>query len=485
MGFLRSIHFRLILKILGMACMVIAGLQILSAGVALYFNESQWIDFLISAGASLLAGLLLFIFNPVKYDTSIKIRDSFLIIIALWFFVPVAGMLPFYLGSPIESFLDALFESYAGFTTTGFTNLAKYELLPKSIIFWKSIIQWLGGMGLMIFIIALFPLVKDGEYKVFFSDIQDTSYKPLHHKVTGTARRLWFIYLIFTIIGIGALILAGQNWFDAVCFSLSSISTGGGVPYNGDITHFSIPVKAVLAVLMFVAGANYLFIFQIFRKQRSIQSDEFISYIKVFFYAALLIILAQGFSNGFSGIMIFESIFNTISFVSTTGFHSHQVFDSGILFVWILLFFLLFIGSSTGSSGGGINIYRLVILIRTLKNYIKTTIHPNSYYKTSFNKIPVAPIVINRVYAFFMLYLLIFFAGSLMLSALGFSFQQAIGLCASSLSNTGPGVFLINGYTDLSQMHTGSKLTLIALMVIGRIELFPFLLIFSKSFWRP
>jgi trk system potassium uptake protein len=481
----RSIHWRLILKYLGISFIVIAGLMFIAVGVALYFNETVWKEFLISASIPLVLGLFLFFANPIPHNSSLSIRDSFLIIFFMWFFVPAAGMLPFYLGTPINSFLDAFFESYAGFTTTGFTNLAKYETLPHSIIFWKSIIQWIGGMGLMIFIIALFPLIREGEYKVFFSDMQDTSYKPLHHRVSATARRLWYVYLLFTIMGIGALIIAGQNWFDAFCFSLSSISTGGGVPYNGNITHLSIEIKAVLAVLMFVAGANYFFIFQIFKRQRTYRSEEFITYIKVFLVSATLIITVQWIRNGFHPELFFESVFNCVSFVSTTGFYSNQYFDSSFLFIWMILFFLLFIGSSTGSSGGGINIYRLIVLIKSLFNYIKTTIHPNSFYQARFNGIPIQPQVISRVYAFFVLYIIIFLAGSLTLSAFGFGFDNAIGFCAASISNTGPGVFLINGETDLSTLHSGSKVTLILLMVIGRIELFPLLLILSKSFWRP
>ncbi len=482
---LRFIHLRLILKFLGMAFMVIAGLQVLSLMMALWFGEQAWLSFAISSGISFGTGLLLILLNPVQQREKISIRDSFLLIIIIWFFVPAAGMLPFYLGTPINSVYDAFFEAYAGFTTTGFTNLAKYDMLPKSIIFWKSIIQWIGGMGFMVFIIALFPLVREGEFKVFFSDIQDTSYKPLHVRITANARRLWYIYLSFTVLGIAGLIIAGQDVFDALCFSLSSISTGGGVPYNGNLTQLSIPIKAVLTVIMFIAGANYFFVFQVFKRQSTIRSDEFLAYVKVIFFASASIIAAQIIQKGFSSEGIFESLFNTVSIVSTTGFYSNAEFESSILFVWMILFFLLFVGSSTGSSGGGINISRILILFRSLKNYVKTSIHPNSYYQTCFNRKPVVPSVLNRIYAFFVLYIVIFFLGSLVLSLLGFGFNDAIGFCAASLSNTGPGVFLINGYTELSQIHTGAKITLIFLMVIGRIELFPFLLIISKTFWKP
>jgi len=479
----KFIHFRLILKFLGMAFLVIAGLQLLSLFVAVFFSEHQWTSFALSAVISAVIGFLLFMLNPVVEGEKITIRDSFLLLILIWFFVPAAGMLPFYLGTPI-SVIDAFFESYAGFTTTGFTNLAKYDMLPKSILFWKSIIQWIGGMGFMVFVIALFPLIKEGEFKLFFSDIQDKAYRPLHKRIAANARRLWYVYLSFTLLGMGALIIAGQEWFDALCFALSSISTGGGVPYNGNLTHLSIPIKSVLIVLMFIAGANYFFVFQVFKRQHTIRTDEFVAYAKVTFFAAVSIIAAQIIVNGFSPIGLFESLFNTVSFVSTTGFYSNAVFDNGILFVWMILFFLLFVGSSKGSSGGGINISRVLILFRSLKNYVKTTIHPNSYYQTSFNKVPVPVAELSGIYAFLVLYIIFFFAGSISLSFLGFGFENAIGFCAASLSNTGPGVFLMNGYTELSLIHSGSKIVLIVLMVIGRIELFPFLLILSRSFWK-
>ncbi len=485
MSLLKSINFRLLFKFLGILFMVISGLQLVTLGIALYFDEPEWIYFFISIAISFGVGIMLFLWGAPGQKTTVSIRDSFIIIFAVWLLVPIAGMLPFYLATPIDSVIDALFETYAGFTTTGFTNLAKYDVLPKSIIFWKSIIQWLGGMGLLIFIIALFPLAKKGEIKTFFSDIQDTSYKPLHYKVGGTARRLWFIYFIFTITGIIALLLAGQNWFDAFCLSLSSISTAGGISNNGDLTYLNLATKSVLIVLMFVGGANYFFVYQIFKKQKNISNDEFMGYIKVFFFSSLFIIVAQSVKHGFNLNLIFESIFNTISIVSTTGFHSTQYFDSEILSVWILLFFLMLLGSSTGSSGGGINIYRLVILFRTLHNYIKTIIHPNIFYQVKFNKEPVNTDIINRIYAFFILYIITFFAGVVILSLFDFDFNNAIGLSAASLSNSGPSVFLLNGYTDLSTIHTGSKIILIFLMIIGRIDLFPFLLLFSKSYWKP
>jgi len=484
MSFIKSVHFPLILKFLGIAFSVVGFLQILPIGIALYYQEETIFAFAISAAIALFVGLLLFFSNKVDFNTRLSIRDSFMIIFLMWLFVPAAGMLPFLLGTPIESISDAFFETYAGFTTTGFTNLAHFEQLPKSIILWKSLIQWVGGMGLMIFIISLFPLVKDGEFKVFFSDVQDTSYKPLHYKVSGTARRLWYVYIIMTFLGVGGLMLAGQSWFDALCFSMSSISTGGGVPYHGDISHLSIPLKSVLAILMLVAGANYFFVFQVFRKQKTLRTDEFVSYIKIIFVVIVFLILPQLVKHGFNGEMIFESVFNSISFVSTTGFFTKNSFDSGILFIWMLLLFVMFVGSSTGSSGGGLNIYRLVVLYRSLVNFVKTIIHPNTFFATKFNKVAVPIPVLNRVYAFFILYMAVFFIGALILTSLGFTFEDAVALCSASLSNTGPAVFLINGYTELSQIHEASKITLMMLMIIGRIEIFPFLLIFSRTFWR-
>lgn len=478
------IKVSLVGKYLGMALIVSSIMMLFSACIALLHKEQEYLMFVYSFAITFIIGFVLVFFNNYQFSHSISIRESIAIILSLWFFVPLFGMLPFYLASPINSIADALFESYAGYTTTGFTNLSKYSSIPRSIIFWRVIIQWLGGMGLMIFIIALFPKVKEGELKIFFSDIQDNTFRPLYNKVTTTARILWFIYLVFTIIGFLALYIAGQNWFDALSFSLSSVSTGGGVPYNGNITHLSIGIKSVIVALMFIAGANYVIVFQIIANKKVLRSEELRIYLVGFLIVATVLIIMQGAKHQFNFEIIFETIFNTVSFLSTTGFYSNAHFDSSILFVWLILFFLMFSGSSTGSSGGGMSVYRLIVLVKTLSHYIKTLIHPHSLIQVKFNKEVVQLKAINRIYAFFVLYIIIFLLGSILLSVFGFDFNNAIGFCVASLSNIGPGVFLLNGNMDLSQIHLGSKVVLIILMVVGRIELFPFLIFFSKTFWR-
>jgi len=394
-------------------------------------------------------------------------------------------MLPFYIASPLIYFSDALFESFAGFTTTGFSNLPKYEGAHKAIILWRSIIQWLGGMGILIFLIALFPISKTGELKIFFSDIQDVEYSPLHSRIANTARRLWTVYIIFTFIGIIALILAGLNWFEALCLAFSSVSTGGGVPYSGDISHLSITVKSIVGFLMLIAGANYFFIFQAFIKKKALKNEEFIFYVLLFVAVSSILVLFFSFTEKLSFVLIFETIFNSISFISTTGFYSNSAFNANYTFIWFIMFFLLFIGSSTGSTGGGVNVYRIVVLIKHTSNYFKSIIHPNAIFSTKLNNKVVDNTAIARIFAFFVLYIIVFFAGAFLLSLFGLAFNNAVGICASSLSNTGPGVFLINGYSNISQFDIFAKFTIILLMVIGRLEIFPFLLILSKSFWKP
>lgn len=481
---LRHINILLVLKFLSISLMVISAIMIVPAIVSFLNSDGELLGFFISIISVFLVGVFSFAFNPASIRQAITLRDSFLIILVMWIGVPFAGMLPFYLASPIDSFSDALFESFSGFTTTGFSHLFAYEEYNQSIIVWKSIIQWLGGMGLLIFVIALFPFIKEGEIKVFFSDIQDTSYKPLHQKITFTARRLWYVYLSFSFLGVLSLYLAGNDFFHSFTIALSSISTSGGIYNHGNVSDISMYSKIVIVVLMLIAGANYFYVYQLVNRKANAKNEEFKTYLLIIFAAFALVTLAHLYKYGLDFNLIFESLFNSVAFVSTCGFYTNNSFDASILFVWMILFFLLFIGSSTGSSGGGINIYRIVILVKSLSVYIKSILHPNYYPQVKFNSTPIPNKVISRVFAFFVLYFIIFLAGSILLSISGLDFEQSISFCAASLSNSGASVFLLTDYVELSSLNGFSKYTLIMLMLIGRIELFPFLLLFSKTFWK-
>jgi len=481
---LRHINFLLILKFWAISLMVLSVFMIIPAVYSILHKENEFEGFLISFIVVFSIGFLLYYFNPSTFKQSITLRDSFLIIFSTWIIIPIAGMLPFILSSPIDSISDALFESFSGFTTSGFSHLFIHKELNNSIVVWKSITQWLGGMGLLIFIIALFPFIKEGEVKNLFFEFQNTDYKSYHQKISTTAKKLWLVYLFFTFIGIILLFLAGNSFFDSFTISLSTISTSGGIFNHGNVTSLSLFTKIIITILMFIAGADFYYIFKSFNFKLKPINEEFKAYFLLIFVAFVLLVIAQLYTKGFNPALIFESLFNTISFVSTTGFYTNQYFDSSILFVWMVLFFLLFIGSSAGSSGGGINIYRVVILLKSLSAYVKSVLHPNYFPQVKFNDLPVQTKLISRIFAFFVLYFIVFLVGSILLSASGLNFNQAISLCAASLSNSGANVFLIIEYFELAQLNLFAKYTMMLLMVIGRIELFPFLLIFSKTFWK-
>lgn len=478
-----GINTRLIIRFFSISLIILAVLMLISGIVGDFYDQNDPYIFYINSGVFALAAFLLLYYLPLKSNPSVTTKDSFLLIIFLWVCVPLVGMTPFIFASPIDNFTDALFESYAGFTTTGFTTLSEYENVSKTIIFWRSIIQWLGGMGILLFIITVFPFLNKGQTKIFFSDLQDVEYSPLHHRIGTTARMLWLVYILYSAIGIIALKFAGLDIFDSVIYSFAAISTGGGVPVNGDLTHMSTVIKTIIMILMFIAGANYFFLFKSLRKFKFIKSEEINTYVMVLLFSFLLIAAAGIAHYGFSGKLVFESLFNTVSFVSTTGFFSAEVFSANILFIWVLLFFLLFIGSSTGSSGGGINIYRIIVLFKMLKNYIKETIHPSSISSVRLDNKIVDFKIMHSIIAFFVLYILIFITGALFLTFFGYNLESAFSLCAAAMSNTGPGVFLLNDYFSISDINIGAKYTVMMLMIIGRVELLPFLIIISRSFW--
>ncbi len=479
-----GINYRLILRFLSVALFILAGITMITGIVGVLYNEKDYVYFFVYTVFLIIAAILLIVFIPLKGQKSINIRDSFLIILFLWIILPVLGMLPFLIISPINNITDALFESFAGFTTTGFSTLTEYENVSKSIIFWRAIIQWLGGMGILILIIAIIPFFGRGNVKIFFSDLQDVEFSPLHQRIGKTAKSLWYIYIIYSVFGIIALYIAGQDIFDSVIYSFAAISTGGGVPVNGNLTHLSFEVKTVIMVLMLVAGANYFFLFKSVRKFKIIKSEEINVYFLILIISFVLIAVAGILNIGYSNTLLFESLFNTVSFVSTTGFYSAEVFTTKILFIWVVLFFLLFIGSSTGSSGGGINVYRIIVLAKMVINYIKELLHPNLLNTIKLDKKPVSFKIIHSIIGFFVLYMLIFIVGAFILTIFGYNMENAFSLCAASLSNTGPGVFLLDEYFCISDINIGAKYTVMFLMIIGRVELFPILIVFSKVFWK-
>lgn len=481
----RFINLNIILKFLGLGFVVICFFQLLTMCVSLLFNDGHHIVFLISAILSFFSGLSLIWLTRRQTYQRLTLRESFMMIIFQWIFVPVMGMVPFYLGFADFTIIDALFESFSGFTTTGFTLVFNKMEMPESFMFWKSVIQWIGGMGLIIFLIALLPFVREGEYKMFFSDLQDISFEPIHHKLTENARRLWYIYIVFTFIAAIALYFSGLNWFQAICYALSTMSTGGGIAPNGNVTHLLFPTQVVLACIMFVAGANYLQIYRfVILRTLHFKNEEFKWYLIFIFLCFFVITFTQIIELGFEQSRLFETLFNVISISSTTGIYLEQPRTHILPSVWFIFFVMMFIGSSTGSTGGGINLYRIIVLFRTMRNYINTLIHPQTYYATKFNDRMVPVSAIRRIYAFFQVFLITFILGSLALSLTGLDFIDAMVFCISSLSNVGPGAFLLSDLQTFASLTSSSKLLMSLLMVLGRIEILPALILISRSMWK-
>lgn len=478
------VNIKLASYFFSISLLVLSSLMLLTGLAGFFFNEDDGHIFYILSGITAIISLVLFFWVPSQRKASVTTKDSFFIVVFLWLIMPIFGMLPFYFASPINNITDSLFESYAGFTTTGFTTLSEYENVTKTVVLWRSVIQWIGGMGLLLFIITLFPYLSRGNTKIFYFDMQDTEVNPMHQKIATTARILWLVYLVYTIFGIAALYFSGMSIYDSIIYSFAAISTGGGVPINGDLTYLPYDKKAIIMALMFIAGANYFFLFKSIRKFRITKSEELNTYFFVLLISFALIATAGIAELGYSQKMVFESLFNVVSFVSTTGFFSAQVFSTNILFVWVVLFFLLFIGSSSGSSGGGINIFRIIVLYKMTKNYIKNTIHPSSLDTMKLDGQQIKFDHIHSIIAFFVLYIFIFFIGVVLLTAFGYNLEHAFSLCAASMSNTGPGVFLLNEDISITDINTGAKYSVILLMIIGRVELIPFLIIISKTFWR-
>lgn len=434
----------------------------------------------------MIGSLLLFIKRDP--NDSLSKRDGFLIIALAWVVVPLFGSLPFLFTDAIHNPLDAVFESISGFATNGLSVVDADTSLGFGLIFWRSIIQWIGGIGIIVFIISFIPFFRTGQAQVFLYDMQDSSFDKLHPTVSGTARRLISIYTATSLIMFALLILiAKMDWFNAACYTFSTISTGGFSLDQGNISALSHSSIWIIALFMFVAGTNLYFVYYILKIniRKVLDNEEFKWYAMIILLPVFLIVSETFYRiNSFNFSILGDIVFNVISVISTTGFYIGDAEFVASSFWWITIFCLMFLGSTAASSSGGINVYRQIVLWRASVNYFKSVLHPNGIFPTKLNGKVVPDPMQLRIMGFFILFLLVFVIGAFIISLNGLGFQESLSLSVCALSNNGNAIHLLSSAFDANAMHWGNKLVVMMLMIIGRLEIIPFMMILSRTFWR-
>ncbi|NOZ46730.1 MAG: TrkH family potassium uptake protein [Chlorobi bacterium] len=480
------INYRVVFNIMGRLLIIESIFMLLSALLPVIYNEPDLSPILISTGITFCFGIALTLLIK-KSKTQFGKREGYIIVSLVWVVFSFFGALPFYLSHYIPSFTDAFFETISGFTTTGASILNDIEALPHGMLFWRSIIQWMGGMGIIVLSIAILPMLGIGGMQLFIAEVPGLSPDKLHPKIKETAKRLWGIYVLFTIAEIIFLLLGGMNLFDSICHSFTTMATGGFSTKQASIAYYnSSYIHYVIVVFMFIAGTNFtLSYFALKLNFKKIwKNEEFKFYFYVIAVYTLLITIDLYIHHSQTLKIAFrDSLFQVVSIVTTTGFVTAD-YLSWLPFLGIAIFTLMFFGGSSGSTGGGIKMVRILLVLKNSLYELKRLVHPNAVIPIQLNKKTVSQEIILNVLAFIVFYILLFAIGVIIMSAVGLNLDSSMGAVAATLGNIGPGIGSVGPMFNFAHVHPIGKWVLSFFMIVGRLELFTVLILFSPSFWK-
>ena len=482
------LNYKAIIKISGIIIIILAASMIPSLLVSLIYVEPDAAgSFIMTILPMLVIGRILSIL-PKAATNHLKIRDGYMIVALCWLLASSFGALPFMISGCIPNFADAFFETASGFTTTGSTILTDIETLPNGLLFWRSFTHWLGGMGIIVFAVALLPALGISGSKIAKAETTGPTFGKLTPKLTESAKILYLIYLGMTIIEVVMLMLGNVNLFDALIHTFGSVGTGGYSNYNASVAHYnSLYVDIVISVFMVLAGTNFTLYYYILKGHwREFFGDsEFRCYMIIFCSAVILIALDLWLRNCYSFGKSFQySMFQSASIMTTTGFATAD-FDLWPTFSKMILFLLMFIGGCSSSTSGGIKVIRFLLLFKYLKRGIAIRLHPRAVVSIKINDKPIPADTISAVINFVFLYVGVFFLGTILISLENFDLITTSSAVAACLGNIGPGFSLVGPVLNFSIFSDFSTFLLAIIMLIGRLELFTIILLFTKQFWNP
>jgi len=481
-----ELDIRLVFNIMGFLLMMEGVFMLLGLPFALYYRDPKaWtlpLSFLITSGA----GSLLWYLTRHKSKTQINKREGFLVVSMAWFITSLFGTLPYLISGAIPSLTNAFFETMSGFTTTGATILTDIEALPKGILFWRSMTHWVGGMGIIVLSVAVLPFLGIGGMQLYTAEMPGITKDKLHPRITETAKRLWGIYLILTLAQAFLLMLGNMSLFDSLCHAFGTMATGGFSTKNDSIAGFSPYIQYVIILFMILAATNFtLHYFAFMGRFRLIwKNEEFRKYLYLLAIVTAIVTALLVWKAGLPGEKAFrDAFFQVVSIVTTTGYiTSDYLAWPGT--IWFFIFLLMFIGGMSGSTGSGTKVVRQMLLFKTAGKEMKRAMHPQGVIPVRLNNEAVSQDIIFKVMAFIQLYILIFAFGVMVMAFLGLDFETAIGATIATLGNIGPGIGDVGPTGNYAFIPTPGKWFLSLLMMLGRLELFTLLILFSSAFWK-
>jgi trk system potassium uptake protein TrkH len=495
-------------KLFGVLLLIEAAALLLTAAVALHYQhvagETDARCFLLTAGLTGAVGLLLYNIGNMNKRGTLQIRDTFLVVALSWVLFSLFGMLPFLMHGTVDNVTDAFFETMSGFSTTGATILENIDQQPHGILFWRSIMQWMGGLGVVVFTLAFLPSVAKGSKKasLFAAEAPGLSVEKLAPTMGATSRLLWIIYIALTLMCALAYYLGPMNRFDAVCHALTTIATGGFSTHQASIGYFqSNYIEWVCVLFMLLSGINFAMYHFLFNRRFDVirRNEELRWYLVAVLVFALLFVARFYFAPHFRTITdeqlashpqtwwdrIRISLFHVVALLSNTGFQSSNCdYDTwGRLFL-IPTVLLMVVGGCAGSTSGGIKMVRVIVLFKYIRKTVNELIHSSSMYTVKISGQIVEDLSLKRVMSFFSLFLIVFMLNVVGLSAAGMSLEEGAISFLTCISNYGPGTGITGPSGTFDAIPNAAKWILSFDMLVGRLEIFTILLLFTRSFWR-
>ena len=482
------VNFRIISKIIGSLLFIEAFFMSWCAIMAIIFHEDDQVAFLMSILITFGCGFI-FLFMGRNAENSLSRRDAYLLVTAVWLIFSFFGMFPFLIHGSITNLTDAYFETISGFTTTGASILDDVECLPHGILFWRSLTQWVGGLGIVFFTIAILPSLVAGSVKVFAAETTGPVKAKMHPRLSTTAKWIWSIYLLLTI-GCGiSFWTAGMNWYEALNYSMTTTATGGFSIHNDGTNVFNSPeIDYISIVFQFLAGINFTLLYiSIFKSRLTslIKDSEFKLYVSLVAIATLVIMsmlivdLGYGYEQAFR-----ESLYQVVSFMTTTGVYSDNVATWPHL-TWIIICCVMLIGACAGSTSGGFKCIRAVMLLKVVFNNFRQSLHPNAVLPVRINGQNVPQSRLIALFAFFVLMVLMLLITTTIMIVSGIDTINSIVIGLSCVSNVGPSLANdIGANITWSGMTDHIKWILCLQMLMGRLEIMTVLVLFTRSFWK-
>ena len=488
-------HVKTILNILGAILALTGFTMMVPALIAWGYNEPDLVGHLQSMGICMGIGIPVWLFT--RKSRSLNNKDGFVIVTLSWLLVALAGAMPFYLSGAIPNFTDAWFESMSGVTTTGATIIGNPNTLPHlpngieslthGVLYWRSFIQWIGGMGIIVFTIAILPLLGVGGVQLFKAEVPGPVSDKIRPRVKETAKILWMVYVGLTAAEAILLSISGMSWFDAICHAFTTLPTGGFSTQNASIAAYANPaIHYIIILFMFIAGVNFALHFRSLTGniKISFKDPEFLAYIGITFAATLFIFLNIASAQGeWTHDNFLSSLFQSVSILTTTGYSSAD-YEIWPFFSQYLILILMFIGAMGGSTGGGMKVARIILLVKYAATETRRMLHSRAIIPIRIGDRYIGEDVVRNTLGFFLFYMSIFGVTALILTTLNLDIESAIGAAASAIGNIGPGLGAFGPTDNYALLHPMGKWMLTFCMLLGRLEIFTIMVLFSRTFWK-